>query len=289
MTKRSSNRNTKPERPALAKPPTSNPKLSAKELGLWKYYFQDPSAPRLYTPPTSTTKEYVQHLELLENFKNYYISNQVEITEYDTIIYVLRTYSGMSVRSEYNIVDCLRLLDPKFSGFPEAIVALYHVKTPENDKPYVDRALSVMEPLKAVPKNSPAKEQQLGARFLSIAEDLEEEVSCRFYVPGGQNSGPLYGQYVQDDALSSIDVEQLDQGRGRYKSTAVVWRKWGPPLEDLGTEERKREPPLQKLTTEEWKRNNIALRHIVDERRLYVKYLLEYHESSAGMIHRGRG
>ncbi|KAF5869298.1 uncharacterized protein Bfra_011105 [Botrytis fragariae] len=121
-----------------------------------------------------------------------------------------------------------------------------------------------------------------------IAEDLEEEISCRFYVPGGQKSGPLYGQYFQDDALGSIDIEQLDQERGRYKSIAVVWRKWGPPLEDLGTEERKHEPPLRKLTTEKWKRNNIALRHIVEERQLYVQSLLESHGISVGMKHRGR-
>ncbi|TGO49295.1 hypothetical protein BCON_0214g00110 [Botryotinia convoluta] len=231
MTNRYSIRVTNPERSALVKFPTSTPKLSAREPGLWKDYFQDPSAARLCTPSSRLKQKDVQNSQLLEGFKNYYISNQVEITDHDTILYVVRTDSGMSVKSEYHIVECLRLSDTIDSGLPEAIIALYYVKTPENHKPYLDRALFVKEPLKADPKNSPARGRQLGARFLSISEGLEEENSYRFYVPCGQNSGPLYGQYVQDDdALGSVDIEKLDQGRGRYKSTAVVWRKWEPPL-----------------------------------------------------------
>ncbi|TGO87287.1 hypothetical protein BPOR_0236g00100 [Botrytis porri] len=211
-----------PERSALVKPPTSTPKLSAKEPGLWINYFRDPSAPRLCPPPTSVTKEDAEHFNLLQTIKNYYMSHQVEITDNDTIIHVLHTYSEVLVRSEYRTVDCFRLSNIKNSGFPNAIVALYHVKTPEIGEPYFDRALFVQEPLKKVLKNSPAKEQQLKARFLSIAEDLEEEISRRFYVPSGQNGGPLYGQYVQKEELGSVDIKQVDQGRGRYKSTAVI-------------------------------------------------------------------
>ncbi|KAF7918935.1 hypothetical protein BELL_0615g00090 [Botrytis elliptica] len=273
MSKRSSNRTTKPERSALVKLPASTPNLSLRELGLWKDYFVEISAPRVCTLPISIKQKDERPSKLLENFKNYYISNQVQITEHDTTIYVLRTYSGISVRSEYRIVDCFRLSDTKDSDFPKAIIALHYVKTPENDEPYLDRTLFVEEPLKADSKSSPVRGQQLGERFLLVAEDLEKEISYRFYVPGGQKSGPLYGQYVQDDALGSVDIEQLDQGRGRYKSTAVVWRKW-EPLEDPGTEE--------------WKGNNVALSRIVEERQLYVKPLLESHESSAGMRNSGR-
>ncbi|KAM0165335.1 hypothetical protein ACHAPG_000003 [Botrytis cinerea] len=230
--------------------------------------------PRLRTPSTHLEQKTVNHSQLLEDFKNYYISNQVEITEHDTILHVIRTYHGMSVKSEYHIVECLHLSDTTIPGLPKAIVALYHVKTPENEKPYLDRALFVQELSKTDSIASPARGQRPKARFLSIAEDLEEEISYRFYVPGGQNSGPLYGQYIQDNALDSVDIEQLDQGRVLCKSTAVVWRK---------------REPLQHLRREEWERNNIALRRVVEERRLCVKYLEESHESSVAMRHRGRG
>ncbi|KAF7940794.1 uncharacterized protein EAE97_006980 [Botrytis byssoidea] len=183
----------------------------------------------------------------------------------------------MSTRSEYNIVESFRLLDTISSGLPKAIVALCYSRTPENGKSYLDRALFVKELLEADPKTSSAGGRQLGARFLSIAEDLEEEISYRFYVPGGQNSGPLYGEYVQGDELGSVGIEKFDQGRGLCKSTAVVWRKW-EPLKDLERDERN-----------SCKRDNIALKHIVQERRLYVKNLLKSHESSVGMNHRGRG
>ena len=274
MSDRFSNRVRNPDQSAQIKLPTSTPKLSARELGLWKDYFQYPSDPRLRTPSTHLEQKTVNHSQLLEDFKNYYIRNQVEITEHDTILHVIRTHHGMSVKSEYHIVECLHLSATTIPGLPKAIVALYHVKTPENEKPYLDRALFVQELSKTDSIASPARGQRPKARFLSIAEDLEEEISYRFYVPGSQNSGPLYGQYIQDDALGSVDIEQLDQERVLCKSTAVVWRK---------------REPLQHLRREEWERNNIALRRVVEERRLYVKYLEESHESSVAMRHRRRG
>ncbi|KAF7896160.1 hypothetical protein EAF00_006175 [Botryotinia globosa] len=180
----------------------------------------------------------------------------------------------MSVRSEYRIVECFRLSDTISSGLPKAIVALSYVRTPENGKSYLDRALFVKEPLKADSRNSRPGERQLGARFLSIAEDLEEEISYRFYVPGGQNSGPLYGQYVQGDELGSVGIEKLGQRRGSCNSTAVVWRKW---------------EPLKDLERDELKRDSIALKLIEQQRRLYLENLLESLESSVGKKHRGRG
>ncbi|TGO35000.1 hypothetical protein BHYA_0174g00260 [Botrytis hyacinthi] len=210
------------ERSAPVKLPTSTPKLSARELGVWKDYFQDPSAPRLCSPQTSIRQKNKRPSELLENFKNYYVNNQVEITDHDTILHITRTYSGMSIRSECHIVEYLRLSDAISSGIPEAIIALYYIRNPENGKSYLNRALFIKGPLKADSRNSSPGGRQLGARFLSIAEDLEEEISHRFYVPGGQNSGPLYGQYVQDDALGSVNIEKLDQGRGSGKGPAEL-------------------------------------------------------------------
>ncbi|TGO15552.1 hypothetical protein BTUL_0039g00700 [Botrytis tulipae] len=222
MTERSSNRTTDRERSALVKLPTSTPEFSARELGLWKDYFENPSAPRLCTSQTSIQQKDKRPSELLETFKNYYTSNQIEITDHDTILYITRTYSGMSVRSEYNIVECFRLSDTISFGLPKAIVALYYARTPENAKSYLDGALFVKEPLEADSRNPPPGGWQLGARFLSIAEDLEEEISYRFYVPGGQNSGPLDGQYVQDDEMGSVGIEKFDQGRGSGKGRAEL-------------------------------------------------------------------
>lgn len=68
-------------------------------------------------------------------------------------------------------------------------------------------------------------------------------------MPGGQNSGPLEGQYVQYDTLGSVDIEKLDQGRGLCKSTAVVWRKWARPLQDLERKDRNSEETLSSLTS----------------------------------------
>ncbi|KAF7946584.1 hypothetical protein EAE96_009579 [Botrytis aclada] len=109
MTDRFLNRSTNPKRSALMKFSTPRPKLSARQLELWLNYFQNPSAPTSSNPPVSDQQKDGHHPQLLEEFKNYYMSNQVEITDHDTIIYILRTYSGMSVRSEYRLAAWLNV------------------------------------------------------------------------------------------------------------------------------------------------------------------------------------
>ncbi|TEY38148.1 hypothetical protein BOTCAL_0494g00020 [Botryotinia calthae] len=97
MSNRSSNRVRNPEQSAQIKLPTSTPKLSARELELWKGYFQYPSGPGFCTPSIQLEKKDIRHSQLLEYFKNYHISNQVEITEHDTILHIIRTNHGIRV------------------------------------------------------------------------------------------------------------------------------------------------------------------------------------------------